>query len=1175
MDEVFVALTRELAGWLGRQLPALGGNWWADAVISKLSFQQQRSVEDRGCKALEQLDLAALLRILDLNWFELKDAVPGERDVRTWVKELQSVRNRWAHRSAERMPASEVYRDVDTVGRVLAVLNADSPALELVERVRAEALLDLTPSALVEQPVPSQGPMSLFSAGELVALRARPDVRVPILRVVQGAHERRYEVFQDNAVVSYYESQLQAIGPARAAYNLLSVAELRGHLTSLKLLSPSVASLLSLGTGRVDFVPYQYRPVLKMIRADRPRLLVADEVGVGKTIEAALVLKELQARMDIRSVLVICPKPLVAERKWFTELKRFDEQFVALDSPTLRNCLQETHLEGEWPQSHSRAILPFSLFDAEMVHGGTSRRGVARQGLLTLDPPPKFDLVIVDEAHHLRNPDTYLHQGVRFLCDHAQAVLLLTATPVQLGSDDLFTLLNVLRPDLIIDRPSFQQMAEPNRHINAAVLSLRTAAQDWQSDGLKALEEAAMTEWGRLFLRESPDFQSVYDRLGGDPLAHSDRVSLIADLEALYTFSSLINRTRRRDIGDFTTRKPETMEVPFTEQQATFHDTLLDVVSRILTGMHGDQNVDFMMSTIRRQAASSLYGLAPLLRDMLSGKMGQLDAMTGGLDDVSEIHFVEAIRADVSTLLQQADMLDPHDPKVDAFLDILVQKSQQPNDKALVFSTFRHTLRYLQAHVEAAGIRLGMIHGDVPDEERREIRRRFALERHHDDAIDVLLSSEVGCEGLDFQFCDMIINYDLPWNPMRIEQRIGRIDRYGQASDTVTIVNLITPGTVDSEIYHRCLFRIGVFNQAVGGNEEILGEITREIRQIADSTKLTPEERNRRLQQLADNSIRQVQEEQALEAGQAELFGLSVPKQAWREELKAAQSFWLSAASLQNAVNSYLASRLEREKDTLTGDRAVKNLRLSQEARDLLLDDFLKLPRTQDPVSRTWEKWLKGNAPNLQVTFEQEAAKDQPGVMHLTATHPLIRQAARHLELREPRDVSLQAVGHDLPAGTYPFAVYRWVKYGVRGDEDLVAVAMDGRVESAVMDVLQHGEMGTAPPMDEAGKEHLEARHHELWAEAQAAHCAHNRQLVDFRLQSLTVSHRARMQSIQDQLHRATNNKIRLMKESELGRADADFQRRSAELEQAARSGDVLAAPVLFGTIEITPGGQQ
>lgn len=114
--------------------------------------------------------------------------------------------------------------------------------------------------------------------------------------------------------------------------------------------------------------------MLKLIRADRPRLLIADEVGVGKTIEAGLIIKELRARIDLSSVLIICPKALVAERKWAVEMKRFDEHFTALDGALLRHYLKETHADGAWPDRCSKAILPFSLFDSDLVFGriGTS-----------------------------------------------------------------------------------------------------------------------------------------------------------------------------------------------------------------------------------------------------------------------------------------------------------------------------------------------------------------------------------------------------------------------------------------------------------------------------------------------------------------------------------------------------------------------------------------------------------------------------------------------------------------------------------------------------------------------------------------------------------------------------------------------------------------------------------
>ncbi|MHB1557723.1 MAG: DEAD/DEAH box helicase, partial [Isosphaeraceae bacterium] len=867
-----------------------------------------------------------------------------------------------------------------------------------------------------------------FKLGDLVSPRSNPGIVLPVIEVVRGGAEQRYRVLENNARVVYYESQLQAARAPSDEPHVLAVRELRALLTSLHILSPSTANLFSLRTGRVQFVPYQYRPVLKLIRADRPRLLIADEVGVGKTIEAGLIIKELRARMDISSVLVICPKALVAERKWFNEMKRFDERFEELDGTRLRECLDETDKDGKWPEHYSRAILPFSLFDSELLFGRNGgRRGKKKgTGLLALDPPPKFDLVIVDEAHHIRNSETFVHQGVRFFCDNADAVVMLTATPLQTSTDNLFTLLNVLRPDLILDRPSFDQMAEPNRHVTAAVRHCRTAGPDWQREALACLDSAASTPWGDLFIRKSPAFQGVRRQLQDGALGDSERVEITRSAEELYTFSSLINRTRRRDIGAFfTTRKPETLRVEFTSEQQRLHDGVLEVIGRILARCLGHQNVKFMMTTLRRQAASCLYGLRPMLAGILMGKLDRLELLEAAdSDDEPDFSFLSEVRSDVKDLLEQAAQLSPTDPKVEAFLKVLLEKNRRPNNKALVFSTFRHTLAYLEHHTRDKGLRVGVVHGDVPDGERADLRRRFALPREDSEAIDVLLSSEVGCEGLDYQFCDFLVNYDLPWNPMRIEQRIGRIDRYGQQSETVAIINIITPGTVDADIYDRCLSRIGVFEQAVGGSEEILGNITEELHDIADSFTLSPEERAQRLQQLADNSIRLIREEQELEAKQSELFGLNVPAPAWREEIRAAESFWLSPAAIQACVSAYLSHRSGIDTDHFLGDKSLKTLRLNQEVRGRLLEDYKRLPRSSDLASRDWEKWLKGPLPTLPVTFEQETAVENPKAVYLSVVHPLARQAARFLEITEPACVTLTAASESIPAGTHFFAVY-------------------------------------------------------------------------------------------------------------------------------------------------------
>jgi len=1179
--------TGALVQFLEARLPSLSPDWWEKHVVDRLSFQQQRTVSERGHTRLRQLDFAALLRVLDQNWYELSSMLRFPREGRTWVKEMQTVRNKWAHLSSESMPASEVYRDADTLARLLVMIEADRASLEVVESVKANALAAMattsksSPAEAIRQ---TEGPtvsgneasapvLSSFKVGDVIALRSNPSIQLPVLEVITGGPECRYRVFQNNTKATYYESQLQAISVKVDQRESLAVHDLHAHLTGLQILSPSTANLFSLRSGRVRFVPYQYRPVLKLIRADRPRLLIADEVGVGKTIEAGLIIKELRARADISSVLVICPKALVAERKWYAEMKRFDEHFTALDGPLLRHCLKETDLEGEWPEQYAKAIIPFSLFDSDLVFGRGGRGRTKDGGLLELNPPPQFDLVIVDEAHHIRNSETFLHQGVRYFCDNAKAVVLMTATPVQLGSEDLFTLLNVLRPDLVIDHASFEQMAEPNRHINAAAQYCRTAEPNWQQDARNCLTQMAQTEWGRLFLRESPAFQAAYDKLLDGNL-DPDRVALTRAIEELYTFSSLINRTRRRDIGEFTTRKPETVAIDFTPEQSRLHDGLLDVIARILARCHGQQNVKFMMTTIRRQAASCLYGLAPMLSDILAGKLDRLEAMEASDSDQElDLSFVSQVRKDIEGLIEQARNLDPRDAKVEAFVKTLTEKSRLPNNKALVFSTFRHTLRYLAQHTQRAGLRYGLVHGDVPDDERAELRRRFALPKEDSEALDVLLSSEVGCEGLDFQFCDFLISYDLPWNPMKIEQRIGRIDRYGQKSEAIAIVNFITPGTVDADIYQRCLWRIGVFQHAVGGSEEILGAITQELRDIAESFTLTPEERARQLQQLADNGIRQVREEQELESKQSELFGLNIPSKSWRDDIEAAETYWLSPAAIQRCVSQYLSSRLGGDGEYLLGEKPLKTLRLSQEARSKLLEDYKRLPRSIDQIAREWEKWLKGAQPLLSVTFEQETAAENPKAVHLTVVHPLVRQSAGLLDLSQAKYCALAAQSEEVPLGAYHFALYRWTKYGIKPDDSLVAVANSPQAEEALLDLLQSaGDAGVAELPDAAACDGLDVRHHAKWSEAQANHTAHNRELAEHRVQSLTASHRARCKVIEDQVARATNEKIRLMKESELARANADFNRRIEEFNLSAASGDIRATPVVFGTITVTKG---
>ncbi len=1171
---------KQLAVFLETILPSLVEDWWKQAVVNNLSYQQQRRVEQHNIESLGSLDLAALIRVLDQNWYQISTKLNLTSESRHFVKEMQTIRNRWAHAGTEGFPVDDVYRDLDTLQRFATVIAANEEFIKEVQAAKASLLsnkdLQYDETEGPERQ-PNQGDKDSgteFEPGQIVSLKSDPSIKGAVVGVLPGSPENRFKVFMDGDTQTYYASQLQSYDQPDDDFQFLKIDQFHSYLTSLQIRYPGLSILYSLNAARIDFIPYQFRPVLKFIRSDRPRLLIADGVGVGKTIEAGLILRELQARRDLRSILIICPRPLITERKWYIEMKRFEERFTHLDGGTLRYCINEMDLEGVWPEQYRRVIMPYSFFDEILLYGSSpDGKRKRRKGLLDLDPPPRFDLVMVDEAHHIRNQDTFSHKAVRFFCDHAEAVVFLSATPIQLGNHDLFVLLNTLRPDLIIDVESFEHMAEPNPFINRAVNFARSQEPEWTAHATEALDQAASTSWGRAILRHNPEFDRIRNRLIGGDVALEERVQIITELEALHTFSGIINRTRRCDIGDFTIRKPETVVVAFTPDQKRLHDNLLKIQIEIFSRLHNDVNVKFMMTTIRRQAASCLFGLVPFLEDILNRHLDELHwEEADNMDSVPRTDTIDSIESQIKSILDQARTLDPYDPKLNSLRKIIRDKQVLSNNKVMLFSSFRHTLHYLFEHLGADGLRVGLVHGGTPDEERVDLRRRFELSREQEDAVDVLLFSEIGCEGLDYQFCDCIVNYDLPWNPMRVEQRIGRIDRNGQKSESVAIYNLITPGTVDADIYERCLVRIGVFNSALGGSEEILGEITREIQNIAENFHLTDEERQSKLQQLADNKVRLVQEQEKLEQQQLELFGIRLPEDQMKKEIEQASSFWLSPDSLQRLIDHYLKETCGKEQDFILGEKPLKTLRLSQEARATILRAFRALPRQKATAYREWENWLKGGSPHLLVTFESECASQNPEAAFIMPLHPLVKQAAMSFDWKKRVITSLKINSDEVPAGNYKFAIYQWKFHGIREDLVLQPISSSAAVTRHLADFLEKAEEAPKNGLYGIGPaewDDLDVQHYRMWAEVRDKHRQRTKELAEYRRESLSTSHQARMSLVGEQLEQASDEKIRRMRQSQINSAEADYARRIQELDIAMERADVTADPVAYGIIKI------
>ena len=449
------------------------------------------------------------------------------------------------------------------------------------------------------------------------------------------------------------------------------------------------------------------------------------------------------------------------------------------------------------------------------------------------------------------------------------------------------------------------------------------------------------------------------------------------------------------------------------------------------------------------------------------------------------------------------------------------------------------------------------------------MRNRFSRPKEDPTSIDVLLSSEVGCEGLDYQFCDALVNYDLPWNPMRVEQRIGRIDRYGQKSETVVIYNFITPGTVDAEIYERCLLRIGVFRQALGGSEEILGRLTRELREIAENLTLSPAELTARLQQLADNEVRAIQEQARLEEEQAKLFGLALPK-CDEDMIRQASSFWLAPPLLANLVARYLETVGVTNLPISFGQKRILTLQIGQEIRDKLLADFVPLNQT-GVVAKNWERWLKGNDPFLAFTLNQVAADERRDLAFITPTHPLARQAARALEPTARLFCSLTVNAEGLPAGRHPFAIYRWHKLGLREDFTFQSVCANPEIALRLLELLEKAQSPSSESssLTTGEEEALEQTHYRHWLDARALHIEAISQVAQARLASLRTTHAARLNVLEDQRDQAADSRIIRMRDAQIESAKRDYERRAAELKSAHERADIIAESVVLGSLNV------
>jgi superfamily II DNA or RNA helicase len=453
---------------------------------------------------------------------------------------------------------------------------------------------------------------------------------------------------------------------------------------------------------------YQVETVRKVLKQFRGRVLLADEVGLGKTVEAGMVLKEYMLRGMVESALVLTPASLVGQ--WREELQtKFDIACATTHDAQLRS-----DPEGFW--NEKRLIASLAL----------ARRGEHAARLQRRN----FDLVIVDEAHHLRDRTSQSYKLVDSL--NKRFLLLLSATPVQNDLTELYNLLTLLKPGIF-----------------------------------KTLRE----------------FRAAHMRPG--------KPREPADPERL--------RALMRDAMVRNTRAVVALKLPRR------HATTIRV-----DGLEGEQAAYLELTSMVRRLAASGTGASRLALQHLLGTAGSSPAAAAA----AVARFADRTKdaPDWCAMARRWASLGSGGKEA-SLLDLL---QRNPAEKKLVFVRYRDTLDHLAQLLGAEGIAFARFEGSLSGPEKDAAIARFRAD------VPVLLCTESGGEGRNIQFCNTLINFDVPWNPMAIEQRIGRVDRIGQQRE-VFVFNLVTRGTLEEQILHLLDEKISMFELVVGEVGAILG----------------------------------------------------------------------------------------------------------------------------------------------------------------------------------------------------------------------------------------------------------------------------------------------------------------------------------------------------------------
>ena len=803
--------------------------------------------------------------------------------------------------------------------------------------------------------------------------------------------------------------------------------DLRRTITHLRMTGKLADIIYSIGATNTEFHAYQFKPVLKLLNSPSRGLLIADEVGLGKTIEAGLIWTELVARFDCRRLLIVCPKSLTM--KWRDELRsKFNVDARICSASELLDAVKDDQArrEGFAIIASLSAIRPPKNWNDPVEPAQGARAELARY--LADAEQELFDLAVFDEAHHLRNTETLNHRLGQLVSEASDYSVYLSATPINLRANDLRAVLKLIDPETFEREWLFDMLQAENKPMIAALEAARDP-QKSMADLKRLVDELPEGQ----VLKTSGRLKRLREELAkGKEDTPANRVAIAARIEEMSLLGSLINRTRRRDVAEFRVeRRPHAPRWDMSEAERAFYDAATDQIAAY--ALQNDINERFLLAQSQRFLASSLASAYRHWGER-SGTLELDEDDDEDSDSKRKSKLPGPLIQSLGDICDDADVLRELEDGDSKFAGLEARltdiRAKDPEQRIIIFSSFRRSIAYLSRRLKKSGFQVMELHGGIKGD-RKETVDRFA----DSPGGTILLTSEVGGEGLDLQFCRILFNWDLPWNPMKVEQRIGRIDRIGQQAESIEIINLIATDTIEEQVYDRLYVRLGIIREALGDFEPILGDMMRDIELVLSDPKLTEERRAAELDRATRAAEERKRESEALEK---EAPGLIAHGDSILQKIKDAQAPHkrLTGEDLRDYVSSILVH-------AYPGTRLEPIAHLDIEAFDVRLSaraqaDFERY-RTQN-IRRYPTKFSRDAATGVKVVFGNNPDTTRYRTLEaVPMTHPLARFCARMLDERQRGVASRPATtfqvakvpGLKLRAGTYGVAIQSWSIDGI------------------------------------------------------------------------------------------------------------------------------------------------